>query len=131
MSVIVKGMKFPENCLKCDLRGYDANAGEEYCPFTQIVCLNIGRQDACPLQELPEKHGRLIDAEALIDTLEQAITIMETMLKQLDLEDDDNENGKKERKDFDRRQKDLRREREGDMLDAWLDFEDDMDDRGL
>ena len=89
MSVIVKGMKFPENCLKCDLRGYDANAGEEYCPFTQIVCLNIGRQDACPLQELPEKHGRLIDAEALIDTLEQAITIMETMLKQLDLEDDD------------------------------------------
>ena len=38
---------------------------------------------------------------------------------------------KKERKDFDRRQKDLRREREGDMLDAWLDFEDDMDDRGL
>lgn len=38
---------------------------------------------------------------------------------------------KKQRKDFDRRQQDLRREREGDVLDAWLDFEDDMDDRGL
>ena len=35
---------------------------------------------------------------------------------------------KKERKDFDRRQEELRREREDDRLDAWLDFEDEMDD---
>ncbi|WP_248403013.1 hypothetical protein [Butyrivibrio fibrisolvens] len=38
---------------------------------------------------------------------------------------------KKERKDFDRRQRELKREREDDRLNAWLDFEDDMDDRGL
>jgi hypothetical protein len=37
---------------------------------------------------------------------------------------------KKERKDFDRRQRDLKRERNDDRLDAWLDFEDDMDDMG-
>ncbi len=37
---------------------------------------------------------------------------------------------KKERKDFDRRQHDLKRERNDDRLDAWLDFEDDMDDMG-
>ena len=37
---------------------------------------------------------------------------------------------KKERKDFDRRQKEFRRYREDDRLDAWLDFEDDMDDMG-
>ncbi len=37
---------------------------------------------------------------------------------------------KKERKDFDRRQKEFKREREDDRLDAWLDFEDDMDDMG-
>lgn len=37
---------------------------------------------------------------------------------------------KRERKDFDRRQRDLKRDRENDRLDAWLDFEDDMDDMG-
>ncbi len=34
---------------------------------------------------------------------------------------------KKERKDVDRRQRDLQREREDDRLDVWLDFEDEMD----
>ncbi len=34
---------------------------------------------------------------------------------------------KKERKDFDRRQEQLRRDREDDRLDAWLDFENEMD----
>lgn len=68
MSVIVKGMEFPENCLKCDLRRYDAN-GDVYCPFTQIVCLNIGRQNNCPLVEVPEKHGRLIDADKAYDVM--------------------------------------------------------------
>lgn len=32
-----------------------------------------------------------------------------------------------ERKDFERRQKELQRDRENDRLDAWLDFEDEMD----
>ena len=35
---------------------------------------------------------------------------------------------KKERREFERRQDELRREREEDRLDAWLDFEDEMDD---
>ena len=35
---------------------------------------------------------------------------------------------KKERKEFDRRQEQMRRDREDDRLDAWLDFEDEMDD---
>ena len=35
---------------------------------------------------------------------------------------------RKEKKQFDRRQQDLRRERESDRLDAWLEFEDEMDD---
>ncbi len=37
---------------------------------------------------------------------------------------------KKERRDFERRQQELKRDRESDRLDAWLDFEDDMDDMG-
>ena len=35
---------------------------------------------------------------------------------------------RKERKDFDRKQEQLKREREDDRINAWLDFEDDMDD---
>lgn len=35
---------------------------------------------------------------------------------------------KKERKEFDRKQEQLRRDREDDRLDEWLDFEDGMDD---
>ncbi|MBP3195934.1 MAG: hypothetical protein J6N21_02895 [Butyrivibrio sp.] len=35
---------------------------------------------------------------------------------------------KKERREFERRQEQLRRDREDDRLDAWLDFEDEMDD---
>ena len=70
MSVLVKGMKMPENCLECAIRSYDSNAGEEYCPFSQIECLSVGRQKDCPLVELPENHGRLVefvDVETEID----------------------------------------------------------------
>ena len=35
---------------------------------------------------------------------------------------------RKEKKQFDRRQQDMRRERESDRLDAWMEFEDEMDD---
>ena len=65
MGVYIKSMKMPENCLECEIRSYDANAGEEYCPFSQIVCLSIGIQDNCPLVEVPDPHGRLIDADAV------------------------------------------------------------------
>ena len=33
---------------------------------------------------------------------------------------------KKERKDFDRRQKEFKRDRDDDRLNVWLDFEEDM-----
>lgn len=61
MGVYIKGMKMPKNCCECEIRSYDANAGEEYCPFSQMECLSIGIQDNCPLVEVPEKHGRLFD----------------------------------------------------------------------
>lgn len=94
MSVLIKDMQMPKSCKTCALlQDYD---GCMYCPFGDRPVFgdiefvpNHVASDICPLVELPEKHGRLIDADALIDTLEQAIAIMEMMLKQLDLEDDD------------------------------------------
>ena len=63
MGVYIKGMEMPKNCLECEIRSYDANAQEEYCPFSEIVCLSIGIQDNCPLVEVPEPHGDLIDRD--------------------------------------------------------------------
>lgn len=72
MSVIVKGMNMPKNCCLCELKVFD-DEGIDYCPFTNVMCLSIGRQDDCPLVGLPEKHGSLIDADALISDIKECI----------------------------------------------------------
>ena len=86
MGVYIKGMEMPKNCCECEIRAYDANAGEEYCPFSQMECLSIGLQKNCPLVEVPEPHGRLIDADALVEVadfyetemdLRKALTVIE------------------------------------------------------
>lgn len=51
MSLILKGMQIPENCAKCGLM----------CVLRHFNILNDNRPDDCPLIELPEHHGRLID----------------------------------------------------------------------
>lgn len=63
MSECVVRMEMPENCCECQLRKEDYDTGEEFCPFTGVECLSIGRQDNCPIVcALPENHGRLVDA---------------------------------------------------------------------
>ena len=69
MSVLIEGMEMPENCDKCPLKVFDDDG--DYCPFTSIWTLSIGRQDNCPLIEVPDGHGRLIDADELIEDLER------------------------------------------------------------
>ena len=67
MSVVLMRMKkVPENCCECELRQDDFDRGEEFCPFTGVECLSIGRQANCPIiGVLPDTHGRLVDADAL------------------------------------------------------------------
>lgn len=60
MSVLVKNMEMPKNCGECPV----ALSGK-YCRINQTYTTYIKlpiRPDHCPLVELPEKHGRLIDA---------------------------------------------------------------------
>ena len=64
MSVIVKGMEMPKNCWECSLSDIDDDYGR-CCLYSGIACLTIGRQDNCPLVEIPTPHGRLIDADKL------------------------------------------------------------------
>lgn len=69
MSILIKGLKKPKTCARFE-------DGEfTFCPFvnTDDDCIlqdkvtNTWEEmyQNCPLIELPEKHGRLIDADAL------------------------------------------------------------------
>lgn len=59
MSVIVRGMKMPKDCFECMVD----------CPVGTQRFIVTGRPRGCPLVELPEKHGRLVDADKLADLL--------------------------------------------------------------
>lgn len=73
MSVIIKGMQMPSECRMCPLCRYFYSVGTTRCMITQATLAEgyktisfEGRHKDCPLAELPEKHGDLIDADALI-----------------------------------------------------------------
>lgn len=63
MSIVVLGMDMPEYCGEC---------GFEPCTKWKN-CEPMTRPDDCPLRPLPEKHGRLIDADALKKTFRDAM----------------------------------------------------------
>lgn len=71
MSVIVKNMETPENCGGCRFVGSCGAHGNEEWPdiesimFNDVIGIDGKRDKDCPLQPLPEKHGRLIDADAM------------------------------------------------------------------
>ena len=71
MSVLVKGMEMPKNCLACKLRGDGSDSRHTWdCPFTAFAYTReageAGRLDECPLVEVPVPHGNLIDIDSKI-----------------------------------------------------------------
>ena len=68
MSILIKGMEMPKNCWECSLSDIDDDFGR-CCLYSGIACLTIGRQDNCPLVEIPTPHGRLGDLDALWDRM--------------------------------------------------------------
>ena len=71
MGIYIKGMEMPKNCEECTLtRPKNNYTFDSVCVFTKVECSNIARQVNCPLTEVSEPHGRLIDADALADDLE-------------------------------------------------------------
>ena len=73
MSVLIKGMEMPEDCRECPLEMFYINCGDTRCRATnKFLAKNYnipfsGRPDWCPLVEVPAPHGRLIDADALLE----------------------------------------------------------------
>ena len=77
MSVIIKGVDIPKNCSECPCcRHYSLDGIHMYQCNAKIITFGEfdswifkKRPNWCPLHPLPEKHGRLIDADALYDAL--------------------------------------------------------------
>lgn len=74
MSVLIKGMKMPKNCLMCQFHGFGGYKNEF------IVCSLTGRSEGqlsnvpdCPLVEVPTPHGRLIDEDVFIREINERI----------------------------------------------------------
>lgn len=67
MSVLINGMKMPERCIDCYMCNYNSTA-RWYCGITNenidLKNHSSERLEKCPLVEV---HGRLIDADALLD----------------------------------------------------------------
>lgn len=73
MAIYIKGVELPANCLACPFTEKDDRMGT-ICYFTNIVALNISRQEDCPLTEIPEPHGRLIDERVAYDKIAEQET---------------------------------------------------------
>lgn len=68
MDVIIKGLETPKMCRSCPCfrswtEGWDYECG---ATGQYVGYYDERRPDWCPIAEAPEKHGRLVDADALI-----------------------------------------------------------------
>lgn len=80
MGVYVKGMKMPKECRECYLLEYYEYLGETQCSVTRRMLAERGkpisfdgRPDYCPLVEVSEPHGRLIDENELIQSIDNIV----------------------------------------------------------
>lgn len=69
MSVVIRGMKMPEDCPVCPLAHWNKLDRFTGCEikkryFDKADMETRGRPDFCPLVEIPP-HGRLIDSSAI------------------------------------------------------------------
>ena len=71
MSVLIKGMEMPENCYECSCYREDDICNND-CEYRYVY---DGRPDWCPLVELPEKHGRLIDESVVLEMIRKSLGI--------------------------------------------------------
>ena len=69
MSVLIKGMKMPENCFQCRFSRWDVEGG--FCDLlNEDADMRFKRHDDCPLIEVPD-HGDLIDRDVLLSKVQK------------------------------------------------------------
>ena len=75
MSVIIKDMYIPGRCKDCRFANY-VNLCVYICMANSKIIEDVEHSpDDCPLVELPEKHGRLIDVDELIEFIENRYNV--------------------------------------------------------
>ena len=88
MSILVKGMEMPGNCDDCPFR----HVALAFCHIIKTSTSHFPsgkpinqkkRHPKCPLVEVPGPHGRLIDADALIERMESDEEQMEEPLAKM------------------------------------------------
>ena len=74
MSVLIKGMQMPDNCDVCPFSGWSNLHQTSCCKLKEYepgfqdysIAYRTQRSNICPLVDIPEHHGRLIDADTLV-----------------------------------------------------------------
>ena len=69
MSVLIKGMDMPENCRQCDFT-HCTHFGQKLCTLLTEAISIKHKLPNCPLVEIPTPHGRMIDADEPLKTIE-------------------------------------------------------------
>lgn len=65
MAILIKGMEIPFTCLTCDFHKCAGGVGD-FCSLTKRRQFRFkNRPKDCPLTEVPEPHGNLIDADEI------------------------------------------------------------------
>ena len=94
MSVYIKGMEMPERCYDCPFldyeQGYCFATGKKsklgwYENFIEVGGIKT-RHPSCPLVEVPE-HGRLIDADLMLNRFVEEVHDMDWVYETIDLPD--------------------------------------------
>ena len=66
MGVLIKGMEMPKCCADCTLVCNDEYGLEALCVLIDDgIISDDGRRDDCPLVQVKEPHGKLIDVSKL------------------------------------------------------------------
>lgn len=68
MSILIKGMDMPTNCFWCPLSVLNEN--RLFCEVTKNEVVRAKIDVDCPLVPIPP-HGRLIDADALLEHMKK------------------------------------------------------------
>ena len=80
MSFIVKGAEPPKTCLDCPL----ADVEQGWCDSEMVTIIDFNERPVeCPLVALPDKHGRLVDVDALCEDLLGRWSVAETRKEDL------------------------------------------------